>query len=133
MKGSCLCGTVRYEVDQLDGPIGHCSCRTCRKAHAAPFTTTARVQRKHLHWLAGEDHLVAFESSPGKKRYFCPKCGSHLIAAWDHEDEVILRVATLDESPHAEPVAHIWRSHEVDWLKFEGGIKSFPEWPPGRK
>lgn len=24
MKGSCLCGAIEYEVDQLDMPISHC-------------------------------------------------------------------------------------------------------------
>ena len=41
MKGSCLCGAIVYEVDQLDMPILHCHCTTCRKAHAAAFTSTA--------------------------------------------------------------------------------------------
>lgn len=43
MKGSCLCGAIEYEVDQLDMPISHCHCRTCRKAHAAAFAPTAGV------------------------------------------------------------------------------------------
>lgn len=133
MKGSCACGAVQYEIDRLDGPIVHCSCRTCRKTHAAAFTTTARVSRQHFRWLAGADFLSAFESSPGKKRYFCSNCGSHVAAAWDHEDQLILRVATLDESPQAQPVAHIWRSHEVDWMTFEGDIKNFAEGPRGKK
>jgi ADP-ribosyl-[dinitrogen reductase] hydrolase len=39
MRGSCLCGAIEYEVSQLDSPIEHCSCRFCRKAHAAAFNT----------------------------------------------------------------------------------------------
>ena len=54
LKGSCLCGVVRYEVDQLDMPISHCHCTTCRKAHAAAFATTAGVMRQHFRWMAGE-------------------------------------------------------------------------------
>lgn len=45
MKGSCLCGTVQYEATRLAGPIVHCHCRTCRKAHSAAFTSTARADR----------------------------------------------------------------------------------------
>lgn len=48
MKGSCLCGAVAYEIDQLDMPIGHCHCHTCRKAHAAAYTSTAGVLREHF-------------------------------------------------------------------------------------
>jgi hypothetical protein len=45
MKGSCVCKAVSYEVDGFSGPIGHCHCHTCRKAHAAAFTSTARADR----------------------------------------------------------------------------------------
>lgn len=43
MRGSYHCGAVAYEVTPFDMMIGHCSCRTCRKVHAAPFAATARV------------------------------------------------------------------------------------------
>ena len=113
MKGSCLCGAVVYEAEAPGLLIGHCSCRTCRKAHAAPFTATARVPRDKFRWLAGADKLRAFESSPGKNRHFCSICGSHLIAERPAEPHVILRVASLDEDPGVKPVVHIWRSHEM--------------------
>ena len=97
MKGSCLCGAVGYEVDALAGPIVHCSCQTCRKAHAAAFTSTARVERE------GQDKLTAFESSPGKLRHFCSVCGSHLMAERQHPPQALVRVATLDEDPQRTP------------------------------
>jgi len=90
LKGSCLCGAVRYEVDQLDMPIGHCHCMTCRKAHAAAYASTAGVMREHLRWLAGEEKLSAYESSPGKLRRFCSMCGTHLLAERPAQPHVIL-------------------------------------------
>lgn len=132
MRGSCLCGAVTYEAEAPNLLIGHCSCRTCRKAHAAPFTATARVPRDKFRWLSGEDKLSSFESSPGKNRLFCSGCGSHLIAERPAEPHVILRVATLDDDPGTTPLVHIWRSHEVPWLAYEGDIKRYEEWPPGR-
>jgi hypothetical protein len=48
LKGSGLCGAVRYEVDQLDMLIGHCHCTTCRKAQAAAYASTAGVMREHF-------------------------------------------------------------------------------------
>lgn len=132
MRGSCLCGAAAYAIDVEGLAIGHCSCRTCRKAHAAAFATTARVPREKFTWLRGEDKLKAFESSPGRFRHFCSACGSHLIAERPADPHVVLRVATLDEDPGSTPLVHIWRSHEVPWLAFEGDIKRFAEWPPGR-
>ncbi len=132
MKGSCLCKAVEYEVDSIDMPVAHCHCRTCQKAHAAPFASTAGVMREHFRWLQGEEKLLSFESSPGKLRYFCSVCGSHLVAERVNQAHVIVRVATLDDDPNITPQMHIWTSHAVSWLEYEG-IPCYPEWQTGRK
>lgn len=131
MKGSCACGAIEYEIDSIDMPIGHCHCRTCRKSHAAAFATTAGVMREHFRWLQGQEKLSSYESSPGKLRYFCSACGSHLIAERPQHPIVIVRIATLDEDPGAVPEHHIWVSHDVPWLEYEG-IQTYLEWQPGR-
>ncbi|WP_036247340.1 GFA family protein [Methylobacter sp. BBA5.1] len=131
MKGSCLCGAIAYEIDSIDMPAGHSHCRTCKKAHAAPFATTAGVMREHFRWLRGEDRLSSFESSPGKLRHFCSVCGSHLVAERTGQPHVIVRLATLDEDPGVRPVMHIWTSHDVPWLEYEA-MPAYAEWQPGR-
>lgn len=131
MKGSCACGAVEYEIDSIDLPIGHCHCRTCRKSHAAAFATTAGVRREHFRWLQGQEKLSSYESSPGKLRHFCSVCGSHLVAERPQSPVVIVRVATLDEDPGALPENHIWVSHDVPWLEYDG-VPAYSEWQPGR-
>ena len=132
MRGSCLCGAVEYEIDQLDMPILHCHCRSCRKAHAAIFASTAGVMREHFRWVTGEEKLTAFESSPGKMRHFCSVCGSHLVAERLAHPNVIVRVATLDDDPGSKLSMHIWRSHDVSWLQDGEGTLSYEEWHPDR-
>ncbi|MGZ5601227.1 MAG: GFA family protein [Methylobacter sp.] len=132
MKGSCLCKAIEYEIDSIDMPVVHCHCRTCQKAHAAPFATSAGVMREHFRWLKGEEKLSSFESSPGKLRYFCSLCGSHLMAERANQSHVIVRAATLDEDTRVTPQMHIWTSHDAPWLEYEG-IPSHQEWQPGRK
>lgn len=131
MKGSCLCGAIEYEADSLDLPISHCHCQTCRKAHAAPFATTAGVMREHFRWLKGAEKLSAFESSLGKLRHFCSVCGSHLMAERVNLPHVIVRVATLDDDPLMTPQRHIWTSHDVSWLTYEN-MASYPQWQPDK-
>lgn len=133
MKGSCLCGAIAYEVDGLDGPVQHCHCRTCRKAQAAVFAPTVRVDRGHFRWLQGESLLSAYESSPGKQRFFCSNCGTHLVAMREGQPHVVLRVATLDEAPaRVEAFAHIWVSHDLPWLHYDESLPSHSEFPPSR-
>jgi hypothetical protein len=133
MRGSCLCGAIEYEVSQLDSPIEHCSCRSCRKAHAAAFNTAASVRREHFRWIRGHESLRSYESSPGKRRSFCGNCGSPLIAERTGLDMIILRVATLDEDPGTTPQSHIWTSQEVPWLRYGYDVTAYPEWEPGHR
>jgi ADP-ribosyl-[dinitrogen reductase] hydrolase len=125
-----LCGQISYEVDALDSPIGHCACHTCRKAHAAAFNTSAGVKQEHFRWLAGEEGLRFFESSPGKRRYFCGHCGTHVIAQHTGSTRVILRVATLDDDPGQRPQSMIWASHQVPWLDCGDDLPRHAEWQP---
>lgn len=127
IRGSCLCGTVAFEAKELAGPIAHCHCRTCRKAHSAAFATTARVDRDGFAWTRGESELRHFESSPGKLRHFCGRCGTHLMAEWSHLPMVILRLGALDDDPGQRPAVHIWTSHDVPWLDFGPDLPRLPE------
>lgn len=101
MKGSCLCGAVVFEAEAPAGGlrIGLCSCRSCRKAHAAPFNAYASVPRENFRWLQGKDRVQTYKSSPGKNRHFCSICGSQLVAEHPGEPDLLLRVALLDEDP----------------------------------
>lgn len=128
LRGSCLCGDVRYRVTQLDSPIVHCSCQTCIKAHAAAFNTAAGVRRDHFEWTSGQDKLTSYESSPGKLRHFCSRCGSQLLAEKQDQENFVLRVATLDDDPGLVSENQIWKSHERPWLKNHDKIVSHQEW-----
>jgi hypothetical protein len=127
--GNCLCGAVAYEAKELAGPVVHCHCRTCQKAHSAAFATTARVKREDFRWTRGRDGLGAYPSSPGKLRHFCTACGSHIISEWTHEPWVILRIASVESGLDAKPACHIWVSHQAAW---DHGRDELPRYPEGR-
>jgi hypothetical protein len=136
LEGGCLCGAVRYEAQGLSGSIVHCHCETCRKAHGAAFATTARTPRSGFRWTRGADALRLHESSPGKRRHFCSRCGSHMMAEWESEPEVILRLGTLDSDPGSRPVAHIWTEQKASWYELGAELPAIPRGPnrePGPK
>src|ERR1700730_15035090 len=81
LRGSCLCGEVRFEID---GPLmrsSHCHCRQCQKAHGAPFRTWARVAAADFRFLAGEELVSFYESTPGTHRGLCEVCGTQVCGA----------------------------------------------------
>jgi len=125
-----LCGAIAYEIDQPVGRIVHCHCQTCRKAQGAAFSSNAFVPREHFRWIHGQELLSFYESSAGKSRYFCSRCGSHLVAMRIDKPNVIVRVATLDDDPKPTSFAHIWTSHDLPWLDFSDVVPAYPEFAP---
>ncbi len=137
ISGSCLCGRVRYRAERAAGPMANCHCEMCRKAHGSAFSTILPVERSGFVWTAGEELLTGFESSPGKRRWFCSRCGSQIISTRDADEHaLLLRAGCIDEAPAiAKPVAHGWVGSMASWHRitddlpqFENG---FPGSPPG--
>jgi len=128
LTGSCLCRGVAYEVDADPGTIAHCHCQTCRKTHGSAFSTVTNVPRDRFRWVRGEDLLKGFESSPGKVRYFCSQCGSHIVASREGKNSILLRMGCLDTPVAERPKMHIWRSDAAPWFDPK---EHLPEWPEG--
>ena len=127
IKGSCLCGSVTYEADCDNGPIIHCHCQTCRKAHSAAFSSVMPIAHDAFKWTSGENVLNRFESSPGKFRYFCTRCGSQLIAERREANMVLLRMGCVDTQITQRPDAHIWRSAGAPWYDPDDDVRQLAE------
>ena len=115
LHGSCLCSAVTYEVDCSPQPFVHCHCQTCRKTHGSAFSTVMGVAEGDFNWVSGKNNLNSFESSPGKHRYFCKICGSHIVAKRENADIYLLRLGCLDTPVDTKAILHIWRSDCATW------------------
>jgi hypothetical protein len=105
VRGSCLCGGVKYEKT---GPLmrsGHCHCSKCRKAHGAAFRSRARVRVEDFKWVQGEELVKYFESSPGFHRGFCSVCGSPIVNRPDRTPELGMPLAVSMMTPVYAPNA----------------------------
>ncbi|MDQ6995944.1 MAG: GFA family protein [Mariprofundus sp.] len=129
ITGSCLCGKIRYEIHGEMGSITHCHCPSCRKAHAAAFSSAAAVQLEDLIFTAGEALLKSFESSAGKRRYFCSNCGSQIYAKREDQNHYIFRMGTIDGDPDARPARHIFTRYKALWYNIHDDLPEYFEWP----
>jgi hypothetical protein len=131
MRGSCLCGAVRYEVAGPFEEVHHCHCSRCRKAHGAAFSTFGRTTKGGLRFLSGEEKVRPFRSSPPVERSFCAECGSNLLFRFDPlPDAVWVAVGTLDDEPSMRPQAHIFVGSKAPWHAITDELPQFPEYPP---
>jgi hypothetical protein len=123
VRGSCLCGAVRFEIRGPLGPMSHCHCAMCRKAHGAAFGTYASVRRSDFALLAGADAIASYRSSPTVTRTFCRTCGATL--QWisdDRPDALDIAIGTLDDDPVIRPGLHIFTAWKAPWFEITDGL-----------
>jgi hypothetical protein len=131
LKGSCLCGSVRYEINgPLDGARNfHCS--LCRKAHGAAFRSRASVRSQDFRWGAGENLITWYDTSPVTHRGFCSRCGSPLLSRFDARPEVYgLPLGCLDKDPGVKPAMHIFVGSKAAWFEITDSLPRHEEAPP---
>jgi hypothetical protein len=130
LSGSCLCGTVKYEVQGEIGPIVFCHCSRCRKANGSAFAAVAPVKTEDLHILSGQENIKTFESSPGVGRFFCQACGSPLFSKRVSAPELLrLRIGTLDTQLPTKPSAHIFAASKAEWFEICDDTPQYAERP----
>jgi hypothetical protein len=118
LRGSCLCGSVRYEVRGAVSRLTHCHCSMCRKAHGAAFASYGRVERRDFVLLSGRDDIASYQSSPGVIRTFCKRCGSTLQFISDNRPSTFsLALGTLDDDPGVETSLHIFVGSKAPWFQ----------------
>lgn len=133
ITGSCHCQTVQFEISAEIRGFMHCHCETCRKIHGTVYGSSALVRREGFKVVAGEEAITAYESTPGKKRCFCSRCGTHVYAYFDaRPDTIILRLGTIQADPGIRPQAHIWVSHKAPWYEIQDDLPQFAERPDKR-
>jgi hypothetical protein len=130
-KGSCLCRSIRYELSAELGDFGYCHCTSCRKASGSAHAANAPIARADLHWVGSVETLREYESSPGKFRAFCSRCGSPIYAYVAATSDVLrLRLGSLDTPFSKRAKAHTFVADKADWDHIEGQLPQFPAWAP---
>jgi hypothetical protein len=130
-KGSCLCRSIRYELSAELGDFGYCHCTSCRKASGSAHAANAPIDRADFHFVGGTETLREFESSPGKFRAFCSRCGSPIYAYVGATRDVLrVRLGSLDTPFHKRAQAHTWVSDKADWDHIEGTVPQIASWAP---
>jgi len=107
-SGGCLCGAVRFSAS--GDPIGanHCHCGMCRKDSGSGVSTFVSFPANAVTW---DGKPTDYESTPGKYRGFCPKCGSSITWRTKSDDSFIdFRLGSFDDPTPFKAKKHLWIS-----------------------
>lgn len=129
IRGSCLCGAIRFAIDAPLLRAEHCHCQMCRKAHGAAFSTNALVSAESLH-IQGKEHLSAYRSSPDREKLFCSRCGSQLfIKRLNAPESMIVTLGTVDGDPHILPSRHVFYGSKAPWFEQAANLPIYGVYP----
>jgi hypothetical protein len=122
IRGQCLCGAVRFELDRVVGPFELCHCSRCGKVCGSAFMATVGVRRTDFRWVCGRELINTYEAPlleapPAYRVCFCTVCGSCVPDPADESDSFEIAAGSLDDAPCLEPDRHIFVELKAAWFK----------------
>jgi hypothetical protein len=132
LRGSCLCGAVRFEISQPLERVSQCHCTTCKRISGGVGTVSGRVQSEAISILAGEDLLRTYQPAEGTAKTFCSVCGSNLFGAgWPASEHASVRLSAIEGSVAEKPASHIFVRSVAAWETLpDDGAPRFDALPP---
>jgi hypothetical protein len=130
-SGSCLCGSVRFEIKPPFSAFRYCHCSRCRKASGSAHAANVFVPQSQFGWLAGEASVNRFDL-PGAKRFsvwFCSHCGTRVPHKVRERDDYLVPAGILDNDPVKRPENSIFWGSKAPWYLEPGEIPKFTEYP----
>lgn len=126
ITGQCLCGDIKYEIENAPAMTGVCHCKNCQRQAGSAFSTLAGVAKDDFSFTSGEPKLYAdSDTSSGNtvQRFFCGNCGSPIYSAIPGQpDTLYLKTGTLDDTSDFVPQFHVWCDTKQNWVKLEEGV-----------
>ena len=132
LTGGCLCGTVRFELDELPLSARYCHCTRCQRRTGTAASASARIVPGSLRVISGEDALGAFEPADGFAKVFCSLCGAHLWSRDPNDPTALsIRMGAFDEDPGVRPSARQFVAYAAEWEPIpDDGLPRYPERRP---
>ncbi len=130
IQGSCVCGTVRYEVEGPFSAMLSCHCSMCRKHHGAPFATYANAALAGFRWLSGEATLGHYAASRNYTRSFCSTCGAVAPSLMPEADLAFVPAGTLDGDPGIRVQGHMFVGSKAPWYEIADSLPQYEAYPP---
>jgi hypothetical protein len=127
LRGSCLCGGVKFEVEATPDRIRFCHCTSCKKLSGGGSTANIRAASAAIRIVEGEDLVQTYQPSEGSAKTYCLACGSNLFGGgWPESEYCSVRVTTLDEEIGDLPGVHVWTRSVAPWEMLpEDGFQRF--------
>jgi hypothetical protein len=126
LRGRCLCGAVRYEVEDAFEYAVNCHCSQCRRTTGSAFKPLAGIRAGKLRLIAGADRLLVF-GKPTAGDIRCAACGALLYSIVRDAQYAHVAMGTLEDAPGIRPTKHIFVGSKAPWFTITDDLPQFEE------
>lgn len=128
--GSCLCGTVKFELEGEFKKFFLCHCSRCRKTSGSAHCANLFAPGAQLTWLSGKDALSFYRhENTNFARTFCSTCGSSVPTDAKTRGLVVVPAGCLDTNVDIAPHAHIFIDSKGNWDENLASVPTFDGMP----
>ena len=122
IRGSCLCGGVRFEIERAVGPVEFCHCTRCRKLSGSSAILTVGVRTADYRLLAGAELIKSYAAPilyapPAYHVTFCSVCSSPVPPAHPEGERFEIAAGLFDGDPGVRPDRHIFVELAPAWME----------------
>jgi hypothetical protein len=127
LLGQCLCGDTAYRVAPPYDRVEVCHCIACRRSNGSALHMVVPVDDGQVEWL-GRERIAEFESSPGKMRAFCNRCGSPVYSRRESRPgKLRLRAGLIVDLPLPQTLTQQYGAFALDWIGPLAEMVAVPE------
>jgi hypothetical protein len=131
LTGGCLCGGVRYEIDEPLVSASYCHCTRCQRRSGTAASAQARTVPGSVRIVAGEELVAEWVPPDGSPKCFCTACGGALWSRNAETGALGVRLGTFDGDPGIRPQWHQYVAYAAAWEPLpDDGLPRYPEAKP---
>jgi hypothetical protein len=114
--GSCLCGSITFEVSGPFESFFLCHCSRCRKDTGSAHAANLFSARAEITWTSGRDLVRTYNLPPTRhQKSFCSNCGSAVPSIQLEGTLLVVPAGSLDSAVDMRPDAHICFGSRAIW------------------
>ncbi len=133
-RGSCLCGSVKYELLGEFQSFFLCLCTRCQKGTGSAHSANLFAKAGTLTWLNGESDVRTYKHPNSfHTKSFCSKCGSAIPTFAESINSVMVPAGSLDSPVPIPPTAKIFVGSSAKWSMKLCDVPSYERLPEQAK
>jgi hypothetical protein len=129
LNGWCLCGEVRFTVEDSFSYAFYCHCSRCRLRTGSAFASIGGISIDKVQVTGSREHLLIEDESSDGYGVRCNKCHAFLFAAVRDRKYIHVSLGVLIDTPSRLPDHPIHVGSKTPWYQITDSLPQYDVLP----